>query len=121
LDSLKLRGVIRDVSKNGLRIELAFPVNKETRLKISLPKKAIIFAVARYCRRTGDVYQVGVQIESIYFAKHTSPCSSEPDTTDSLRETGELARSLVEYHTSWMIRYSDWPQERRPPVSDGVN
>jgi hypothetical protein len=66
---LRLAGILRDVSKNGLRIELSMPLHAGARLEIVLRNHAIIFGEARYCRLGGDAYQVGVVIEDIYYPK----------------------------------------------------
>lgn len=70
LDSagLPVSGVLRDVSKSGFRVEIDLPVHRGDRLKLTL-RGQIIFAVARYCRRTADTYQVGASIERIYFSR----------------------------------------------------
>jgi PilZ domain len=68
----RLAGVVRDVSRNGLRIELRMPLSKGARLEIVMTNRAIIFGEARYCRRTVDTYQVGVVIEDVYYAQPIS-------------------------------------------------
>jgi hypothetical protein len=67
--SCRLAGVLRDVSRNGLRIELSMPVNAGARLEIVLRDRAIIFGEARYCSGSGGAYQVGVVIEDVYYPK----------------------------------------------------
>jgi len=59
---LRVPGVLRDVSKSGFRVEIGLPVHQGAKLKLGLHDQ-IIFAVARYCRRTADTYQVGAFIE----------------------------------------------------------
>lgn len=65
---LRVSGVLRDVSKSGFRVEIDLPVQKGARLKLTLHNQ-IIFAGARYCRKTADTYQVGASIEWIYLSR----------------------------------------------------
>ena len=60
-------GVLRDVSRSGLRIELNLPVEAGARLEVFLMNRAIIFGEARYCRRSAQNYQVGMVIDDIYY------------------------------------------------------
>ena len=69
------RGILRDVSRSGLRIELSLPVEAGAHLEVVLVNRAIIFGEARYCRRSTHTYQVGVVIDDIYYPK-TSPAAS---------------------------------------------
>jgi PilZ domain len=116
---LQTPGVVRDVSRNGLRIELALAVSRGTRLKISLRKRAVVFVVARYCRRTGNTYQVGVEIESVYYPNHPSTLSFQLDSSGSRLEARELARSIVQHHLSFAIGNPHHLRSRLSPVSDG--
>jgi hypothetical protein len=109
---LRVSGVLRDVSKNGFRVEIDLPVHRGARLKLRLHDQ-IIFAVARYCRRTVDTYQVGARIEWIYCSQQTLtsevPSASAGETTQAddpsspVRECFELARAIVDSHmVSWI-------------------
>jgi hypothetical protein len=75
VESQPLRGILRDVSRSGLRLELSFPVEEGAHLEVFLANRAIIFGEARYCRRSAHSYQVGVVIDDIYYPK------SEPEAT----------------------------------------
>jgi hypothetical protein len=68
----RVGGIVRDVSRNGLRIEISMPLSKGTHVEIVLGSRAIIFAEARYCRRALDIYHVGFTIEDVYYAQPTS-------------------------------------------------
>ncbi len=70
--SRRLAAILRDVSRNGLRIEFSTPVKAGARLEIVLPDRAIIFGTTCYCRRDADAYQAGVVIEDIYYPKRVS-------------------------------------------------
>ncbi|HEX5227886.1 MAG TPA: PilZ domain-containing protein [Bryobacteraceae bacterium] len=65
----RFRGVILDVSRSGLRIEVGKPLAKGAHVEIVLSSRAILFGEARYCISRNKLYQVGVEIESLYFAK----------------------------------------------------
>jgi hypothetical protein len=72
-DNLRLSGTLRDISKNGLRIELETPLKAGERMEVLLQGRAIIFAAVRYCRRTGDFYHVGGVIDDVYYPKAAVP------------------------------------------------
>ncbi|HTW63128.1 MAG TPA: PilZ domain-containing protein [Bryobacteraceae bacterium] len=110
--------VVHDVSKNGLRIELDLPVTSGSRLKITLRKRAIVFAIARYCRRTGNTYHVGAEIESAYYPSRTSTSLVPLDTSDSQPEPGQVARSIIHHHSSFIAGNPDQFRDRLAPFSD---
>jgi PilZ domain len=70
VESQRLQGILRDVSRSGLRIELSLPVNAGARLEVLLHNRAIIFGEARYCQGSAPTYQVGVVIEDVYYPKN---------------------------------------------------
>jgi hypothetical protein len=80
----QVRGVLRDVSKNGLGVELGLPVDPGARLRIVLHDRAIIFAVASYCRNTARSFHVGAAIKGVYHPKGTG----EQIGTDLLLPSG---------------------------------
>ena len=69
MNNLRLTGMLRDISKSGMRIELDMPVKAGDRVEILLQNKAIVFAEVRHCRRTGESYQVGTVIDDVYYPK----------------------------------------------------
>jgi PilZ domain len=73
MNNLRLGGMLRDVSKNGMRIELDMPLKVADRLEVLLQNKAIVFAEVRYCRRTGESYQVGTSIDDVYYPRTAAP------------------------------------------------
>jgi sulfite reductase alpha subunit-like flavoprotein len=76
MNNLRLSGMLKDISKSGMRIELDMPLKPGDRLEVVVQNKAIAFAEVRYCRRTGESYQVGILIEDVYYPKaaaHSSP------------------------------------------------
>jgi hypothetical protein len=118
MPGLQVSGILRDVSKSGLRIELAVAVSAGARLKVSLHKRTIMFVVVRYCRKTGDAYQVGASIEHVYYPSTTSISPDCPEHSNL--ECGEVARLIVRHHTSGFFPDSDAPRSRLSPVSEGV-
>jgi PilZ domain-containing protein len=68
-ENRRLQGILRDVSRSGLRVELSQPVPPGTHLEVVLYNRAIIFAEARYCQASTHSYQVGVVIEDIFYPK----------------------------------------------------
>jgi hypothetical protein len=65
----RVDGIIRDISRSGLSVEVRTPVAKMIHMEVILPNRAIIFGETRYCRRQSDVYRVGVSIEQVYCAQ----------------------------------------------------
>ena len=125
----QIRGVLRDVSRNGLRVEVGLPVDPGAHLKISSCDRAIIFAVACYCRRTSDSYHVGAAIREVYHPKGggsesgtTLPLDSDfwPAGSISVTEAGKaqeyrtLAKAIVDDHVAGF--HAGRPQFRLPPV-----
>jgi hypothetical protein len=68
-ENRRLQGILRDVSRSGLRVELSQPVAPGAHLEVVLYNRAIIFGEARYCRASTHSYQVGVVIEDIFYPK----------------------------------------------------
>jgi hypothetical protein len=76
---------IVDLSRSGLRLEVGKPLSRGTRLEIVLKNRAIIFGESCYARPKNGLYQVGVSIESVYFARTSA--SEHVDVT-LLRDYG---------------------------------
>jgi hypothetical protein len=88
-------------------------------MKVSIRDRAIILAVARYCRGTFETYQVGASIESVYypggavnathyaFAAETGATRSRlqrallTDPDASARESRDLACVIIDHDTSF--------------------
>ncbi len=73
MQGLRLPGILRDVSRNGLRIELNMPLKAGDRLEAVLQNRAIYFGEVRYCRRADDSYHVGVLIGDVLYPKTIAP------------------------------------------------
>jgi hypothetical protein len=131
---LEVPGILRDVSKNGLRVELALPVKEGALVKVAIRNKAIVFALARHCRRTLDTYQVGASIESLYCpaivqkeenpsvnsGNRTAPvCTLQTESGTQARECRDLARAIIDDHTLFASAIRTRLAEM-PPVSDRV-
>lgn len=129
LAGFQIRGVLRDVSRNGLRVELGLPVDPGAHLKISLCDRAVIFAVACYCRRTRGSYHVGAAIREVYHPKGGAldsgtalPLDSDfwPSGAISIAEAGKaqecrtLAKAIVDDHV--VVVHSGRSHFRLPPV-----
>jgi PilZ domain len=117
---LQIPGVVRDVSKSGLRVEISFPVVAGARLKIRL-RSHVIFGEVRYCRESGDAWQAGVAIDDVYFSPNgTSRAGAEPDAPRQASHA--LARFIVDDHLYDPCGdFVESHRHRMPPVSnDGV-
>lgn len=103
----QVRGVLRDVSRNGLCVELGLPVDPGARLKITLRDETIILVAVCYCRKTASSYQVGTAIKGVYQSSkltaaaprkvHCNIWRVEPDAGGSgnPHQSHELARAIV--------------------------
>jgi Putative zinc-finger/PilZ domain len=65
-------GMLLDISRWGLKIEIGKPLSQGAHLEILLPSRAIIIGEARYCRSKNKLYHVGVKIENVYFSQAVS-------------------------------------------------
>jgi|SRR5579871_2874530 len=63
----RVPGTVRDVSRSGLRLEITVPVLKGSFIEVMLPKEVVIFGEVRYCRPGSGTYQVGVQIQEVFY------------------------------------------------------
>ena len=59
-------GVVRDISRSGMRLELRTPITRGGQIKIIFPKQLVVFGEIRYCHREGSGYQAGVLIDSAF-------------------------------------------------------
>ena len=113
---LQLTGVLRDVSKNGLRVELDFPVPAGAHLKVAIGGRAVIFAVARYCHPTIDTFQVGAVIEEVYYPTSNFAGSDAYASVDAIG-CHQLAQSIVTYYMSSRPMV-DPPETRMSPLAE---
>jgi c-di-GMP-binding flagellar brake protein YcgR len=58
------QATIIDISKGGMGLVVSVPYTRGSFLKIA-SKDAIIFAEVRHCRRIGELYRIGVAIETV--------------------------------------------------------
>lgn len=72
----RLAGILKDISRNGLRIELRMPLKAGDRLEVVLENRAIFFGEVRYCRRANDSYHAGVLIGDVLYPKVIAPAES---------------------------------------------
>jgi hypothetical protein len=120
LAGLQIPGVIRDISKSGLRVEIGFPVVAGARLKIRL-RSHVIFGEVRYCRESGDAWQAGVAIDDVYFSPNGA-CRAGAQPDAPRQASHALARLIVDDHLyAACDDFVESHRHRMPPVSnDGV-
>jgi hypothetical protein len=75
--------MVMDISKSGLRLEVASVLAKGEKIEITLPREVIIFGEVRYCRRVAESYHVGVLIEDVFYSRRPESGSHLRD--DQLR------------------------------------
>ena len=109
--SERLHGILRDVSRSGLGLELSLPVNTGASVEIVLRNRAIIFGEVRYCRHQDRSYQVGVAIEDIYYPKSIS---STPEHEGTVFSQGRIFRGPPGSH----VKIDDVPAFLRRDLSD---
>ena len=56
---------VLDVSRSGLRLELATPIAKGSEIEVAARTQLVVFGEVRYCRRAGEVFHVGVLIRDV--------------------------------------------------------
>jgi hypothetical protein len=107
MNNLRLSGMLRDISKNGMRIELDMPLKAGDRLEVLLRNKIIVFAAVRYCRRSGESYQIGSVIDDVLYATAASPLR----TSKTVRS--ETTSKQVTQHIHFGEKRSEDSPERR--------
>lgn len=123
--SVCVPGMLRDVSRDGFRVEIDLPVQRGARLKLRLRNHTTVFAVARYCRRTVDNYHVGAEIEWLYCSiPAPAPVTAPVETNqrdaahDPAHECYKLATAIVDCHMFPWIEIVNGTRHRLPPISD---
>jgi PilZ domain-containing protein len=66
-DGSSLPATVLDISRSGLRLRLVVRIPKNSQVEIVLPKQVIIFGEVRYCRRSGDNFDVGIFIQDVFY------------------------------------------------------
>jgi len=60
---------VLDVSRSGLRLELATPIAKGSEVEVTVRDYVVIFGEIRYCRRTSDSFQAGILIRDVLYSR----------------------------------------------------
>ena len=68
-DGSRVPATVVDVSRSGMRLQLAIPVTKGSQIEIFLPKQVVIFGQVRHCKRSGDTYHAGVLIQEVFYSR----------------------------------------------------
>jgi hypothetical protein len=91
MQGLRLPGILRDVSRNGLRIEINMPLKAGDRLEVVLENRAIVFGEIRYCRRLDGCYHAGVLIGDVLYPKTILPTGKAERTRNWGAERAQVA------------------------------
>jgi PilZ domain-containing protein len=62
-------GTVLDVSRSGLRLELATSLTKGSEVEVSVRGHVLIFGEVRYCHRTGDSVHAGILIREVLYSR----------------------------------------------------
>jgi len=100
MNNLRLNGMLREISKNSMQIELDMSLKTGDRLEVLLQSKAIIFAEVRYCRRSGEFYRVGSVIDDIYYPRAAAPSRISKDSP-AQRELGRTSKGVFDQVVSF--------------------
>lgn len=65
----RMAGMVVDVSRSGLRLEIPIAVGRGEQVKITLPRQAVILGEIRYCKKAGAVYHAGVLIQEVFYGQ----------------------------------------------------
>lgn len=87
MQGLRVPGMLKDISRNGLRIELSMPLKAGDRLEVVLENRAIIFGQVRHCRRVDDRYYAGVLIGDVLYPKAITPAETRESKTNAASRT----------------------------------
>jgi hypothetical protein len=107
MNNLRLSGMLRDISKNGMRIELDMPLKPGDRIEVLLRNKIIVLAAVRYCRRTGEFYQVGSVIDDVFYPRAASPLR-----TSKTARSETTSKQVTQHITFGEKRSEDSPERR---------
>lgn len=61
---------VLDVSRSGVGVALSAALIEGARVEILLPRQVMILGEVRHCRRSGDAFHAGIQIEDVFYSKH---------------------------------------------------
>ena len=97
-DCRGVAGTVLDVSQRELRIGVDAPIVRGTRIDVVLHRRVTISGLIRFCRRSQVGYQIGLLIESIYYAQSTSADHPHDDQL-SLYLAGKGLTTMEIIHT----------------------
>lgn len=61
-DGSRVPATLKDISRSGLRIEIAVPLPKGAEIEVLLSKQLAVSGRVRHCRRVGAKYEAGILI-----------------------------------------------------------
>src|SRR5271169_48886 len=67
LNGPRLPSTVVDVSRSGLRLELATQLARGLQVEVVLPAKVAVLGEVRYCLRVGAVFHIGVRIQDVHY------------------------------------------------------
>jgi hypothetical protein len=94
-DGNRVPATLVDVSRSGLRLEIAIPLIKGSEIEIVLSKQIAIFGKIRHCRRSGDNYQAGVLIQEAFYSSKSSDHVSDEQLGSYLTGNGLTLTQVI--------------------------
>lgn len=67
--SAYLPATVLDISRSGLRLEIATGIANNVDIEIKLPGRAVIFGAVRYLQRMKHAYHIGVEIMDVFYVR----------------------------------------------------
>ena len=94
-DGNRIPAKLVDVSKSGLRLEIAVPLLKGSEIEIVLSKQIAIFGKIRHCRRSGDNYHAGVLIQEAFYSSKANDHVSDDQLGNYLTGNGLTLTQVI--------------------------
>ena len=71
-DGSSFSATVLDISKSGLRVEVAVHLTQGAQVEVFLPKQVVIFGEVRHCSRAGEMFHAGILIEEVFYSRDLS-------------------------------------------------
>jgi len=92
-----LPAMVLDISRSGLRLEIAVALSNGQAVQIMLQREVIVFGRVRYNRRAGEAFHIGVRIDDVFYASRADDAAHlhDDDMARYLEKKGLSAAELL--------------------------